>query len=234
MKRISKIGLFGMALAALVNMPVCAEEEEGVVGWTPIAFGIATPVQMPWGINRWDVFGLDLNLLYSDAPLMYGIDIGGLAARTRDEMRGIMVSGLWNFNQADVYGLRATIGANMCPHSIYGVDLGMVGYNYDIYGAEVSFICNVQRSLTGFAASLIANITENESCGLALAGGGNIAAKASGLHMGLIFNYTDELRGCQISIVNFARECPAGFQIGLVNIIMDNQLKLLPIVNGFY
>lgn len=234
MKRISKIGLFGMALAALVNMPVCAEEEEGVVGWTPIAFGIATPVQLPWGINRWDVFGLDLNLLYSDAPLMYGIDIGGLAARTRDELRGIEVSGLWNFNQADVYGVRATIGANMCPRTIYGLDLGMVGYNNEIYGAEVSFLCTVQRSLTGFGMSLLANITENESCGLAVAGGGNIAAKASGLHMGLIFNYTDELRGCQIALVNFARECPGGFQIGLVNIIMDNQLKLLPIVNGFY
>ena len=49
-----------------------------------------------------------------------------------------------------------------------------------------------------------------------------------------MFNYTDELHGCQIALVNFARECPWGFQIGLVNIIMDNKIKVLPIVNGYF
>jgi len=34
--------------------------------------------------------------------------------------------------------------------------------------------------------------------------------------------------------VNFARECPWGFQIGLVNIIMDNKIKVLPIFNAYF
>ena len=31
-------------------------------GWSVIALGLATPVQLPWGIEKWDIFGLDLNL----------------------------------------------------------------------------------------------------------------------------------------------------------------------------
>ena len=31
-------------------------------GWSVIAFGLATPVQLPWGIEKWDIFGLDLNV----------------------------------------------------------------------------------------------------------------------------------------------------------------------------
>ena len=63
MKNTLKFGLAALALAAVVPAFAVSEEtvaEEGPVGWTPIAIGIATPVQLPWGLNRWDVFGLDL------------------------------------------------------------------------------------------------------------------------------------------------------------------------------
>ena len=67
MKKSIKFGFMALALAATV--PAFAEEEEeGAIGWTPIAFGLASPVQLPWGLARWDVFGLDLNVFYSDAP----------------------------------------------------------------------------------------------------------------------------------------------------------------------
>ena len=45
---------------------------------------------------------------------------------------------------------------------------------------------------------------------------------------------TEELHGAQISLVNYADYCPSGFQIGLVNIIMSNQIKVLPLVNGYF
>ena len=41
-------------------------------GWSALAIGLATPVQLPWGIEKWDIFGLDLNLGYSDSMKMYG------------------------------------------------------------------------------------------------------------------------------------------------------------------
>ena len=74
-------------------MPAFAASEkeqvyDGAVGWTPIAVGVASPLQLPWGRARWDVFGLDCNLFYSDAPKMYGIGVGGIAMATRDDLKG--------------------------------------------------------------------------------------------------------------------------------------------------
>ena len=71
MKNPVKFGLAALALAAVLPASAAeveVEEDEGAVGWTPIAFGLASPVQLPWGRAQWDVFGLDLNILYSDAP----------------------------------------------------------------------------------------------------------------------------------------------------------------------
>ena len=47
MNRLIKTGIAALSMAAV--SPVFAQdvEETGVVGWTPLAIGIATPVQLP-------------------------------------------------------------------------------------------------------------------------------------------------------------------------------------------
>lgn len=210
------------------------EEEEGVVGWTPLAIGIATPIQLPYGINRWDVYGLDLNLLYSDAPEMTGLDIGGLASVVRRDMTGVQVGGLVNFNCCDVYGLRAGLGLNWCGQTAYGLDLGLCSFGDSFYGAEVYFLGSIQRNVTGFALSGLANVTDVQSYGCTIAGLANLARVSYGFQGAILFNMTEELHGAQFALVNWATECPGGFQIGLVNIILDNQLKVLPFVNGYF
>ena len=114
------------------------------------------------------------------------------------------------------------------------MDAGGFGYHNEIYGIDLELIGTMQKKITGFDAGLVFNLTEDESCGLNIAGGVNMAKTAYGCQIAGVFNYTDELHGCQIALVNFARECPWGFQIGLVNIIMDNKIKVLPIVNGYF
>ena len=82
MNKMLKIGVAALAISAVCPAfadQVEEEVESSVIGFTPVAIGLATPVQLPWGINRWDVFGLDFNLFYSDAPKMYGVDFGGFA-----------------------------------------------------------------------------------------------------------------------------------------------------------
>ena len=117
MKKTLKFGLAALAVAAVAPGFAADEEDEATeyeaVGWTPIAIGIASPVQLPWGRAMWDVFGLDINVLYSDAPKMYGLGIGGVAMATRDDMMGVQVSALCNWATKDVAGVRATLGGNI-------------------------------------------------------------------------------------------------------------------------
>ena len=234
MKKSIKFGFMALALAAAV--PAFAEEEEeGAIGWTPIAVGLASPVQLPWGMARWDVFGLDFNLFYSDAPKMYGLGIGGLAMTTREDLIGWQFSGLCNWNVKDIYGIRTTLGANISFQETYGCDIGGFAYREgEMWGVDVEFIGAYQQAnFWGVQVVGLVSFTTAQTYGVNLAIGGNIAKTAYGLEAGC-FNFADELHGCQIGLVNFARECPWGFQIGLVNIILDNKIKVLPIVNAYF
>ena len=179
----------------LAATPVFAQseaemEESGVIGMTPIALGIATPVQIPWGINRWDVFGLDINLFYSDAPKMYGIDIGGLAELTRDTAIGLLVGGLANVAYDDVYGMRATLGLNYGQKGIWGLEAGLVGVRDNLHGVDISALGTYQRSVCGLQIGGLANVATVESYGLTVAGLANLAKTAYGLQLALLFNMT--------------------------------------------
>ncbi|MBQ6138000.1 MAG: hypothetical protein IJI73_11615 [Kiritimatiellae bacterium] len=236
MKNTIKFGLAALAVTAAASTFAGSSETkaEEADGWTPIAIGLATPVQLPWGLNRWDVYGLDLNVFYSDAPKMYGLDVGGLAAVTRDDMMGLQVSGLFNFGLADVYGLRATLGLNMCRGSVYGCDLGLIGFRNKIVGFDAEFLGSAQQEMYGLQIGGLANVSSVESYGCSIAGICNVAKSMHGLQASFIFNMTEELHGCQIALVNYTKYCDNGFQIGLVNIILQNRLKVLPIVNGYF
>ena len=51
-----------------------------------------------------------------------------------------------------------------------------------------------------------------------------------------LYNYIHMVMDVQKfgGVVNFAKECPWGFQVGLVNIIMENVIPVLPIVNASF
>ncbi len=231
-----KIGFAAIAVAAAMNLSAGESETKAseAVGWTPVAIGLATPVQLPWGLNRWDVYGLDLNVFYSDAPKMYGLDVGGLATVVRDDMMGLQVSGLFNYGQGDVYGLRATLGLNMCKGTTYGCDLGMLAFRNKFVGFDAEFLGSAQQEMYGLQIGGLANVSSTISYGCSIAGIANVAKTAYGVQVAFIFNMTEELHGCQIGLVNYTKLCPNGFQIGLVNIVMQNRLKVLPIVNGYF
>ncbi|MBR7180275.1 MAG: hypothetical protein IKD42_01470 [Kiritimatiellae bacterium] len=237
MKLKFKSAVAAMAVAAsAVAYADNTQEKDCVetVGWTPVAVGLASPVQLPWGLAAWDVYGLDLGLFYTDAPKMYGLDVAGLASVTRCNLSGLQVSGLLNFGLVDVYGLRATIGLNLCKATVYGADLGLVGLREKLVGFDAEFIGSAQHAMTGVQVAGLANVVDGEACGCSLALGTNLARTVSGAQVALVFNMAEELHGAQIGLVNFVDYCPNGFQIGLVNIILSNQVKVLPIVNGCF
>ena len=231
-----KIGMAALALTAVSSVRADEEEwtpEQGSYGWTPIAFGLATPVQLPWGYNKWDVFGLDLNILFAEAPYMYGVQIAAGGNLVEKETRGLAVGGFFNWARGDVRAVRASVGLNYAAGTVYGVDIGAIGYHRVMRGLDVELACCVQDSITGVNVSLLGSYSREESYGCTI-GALNISrGTAYGMQLGL-YNQCEELHGCQLALVNYARECPWGFQIGLVNVILDNKLKVLPIVNGFF
>ena len=237
MNKTIKVGLAALAMTAASAFAeeTETESEYEAIGWTPIAVGLASPVQIPWGSHTWDVFGLDLSVIWADAPKMYGLGVSGIAMATRDDMIGLQVSGLCNWATKDIYGMRATLGGNITFGTTYGVDAGLFAYREgEMWGWDTEFLGSYQPRFWGLQIAGIVNLSLEQSYGCSLAICGNMAKVAYGAQIAAIFNFTDELHGCQVGLVNFARECPWGFQIGLVNIIMDNSLKVLPLINFYF
>ena len=170
-----KSGLLACALAAFAVQPVLAQDAEEKeyagapdaksYGYTVLAVGLATPAALPWGFN-WDIFGLDVNLLYGDCNKMYGLEVAGLA----------------NTARLDMIGIQASLGFNLAQ----------------------------------------------------LALGATFARRVHGFQTALLLNMTDELRGAQLGLVNYAATASAGFQVGLVNLIMDNEVPFIPIFNCYF
>ena len=240
MKKSVKFGFVALALAATVpafaeNADVEVENEYEAIGWTPVAVSLCSPVQIPWGSHTWDVFGLNLGILWSDTPKMYGLGLGSIAMANRDDMFGLGLTALCNWNTTDVYGMRTTLGANVAFGTIYGVDIGAFSYRPGaMWGWDTEFLGNYGAKFWGLQIAGLINLSTEQSYGCSIAIGGNMANVAYGCQIGGIFNFADELHGCQIGVVNFAKECPWGFQIGLVNIIMENVIPVLPIINASF
>ena len=240
MNRFVKVTVAALAVAASVSVFAADEKEifksnhDEVIGWTPVCVGLATPVQLPFGMNKWDVYGLDLGLLFVDVPELYGVNLAGLAAMNRNEIRGVQFAGIANFSQDKVYGIRAAFGFNIAQDDVYGVEIGGFGLRKNFCGLGVEFLGSFQRTLTGCALSGLVSINMDEVTGAVVAIGGNVTEIATGCMVAGCYNHAEELHGCQIGLVNYCNDCQEGFQIGLVNIIMSNQVPFLPFVNGCF
>ena len=246
MKKSVKFGIAALAIAAFtpvfaenadveIDSEAEVESEYEAIGWTPIAISLCSPVQIPWGSHTWDVFGLNLGILWSDMPKMYGLGLGSVAMATRDDMVGLGLSAFCNWSTKDVCGMRTTLGANIAFGTIYGMDVGAFAYRPgDMWGWDTELLGTYGARFWGLQIAGLVNFSSEQSYGCSLAVGGNLAKTAYGCQLAGVFNYADELHDCQVGIVNFAKECPWGFQIGLVNIIMENVIPVLPIVNASF
>ena len=179
----------------------------GAIGWTPVQIGLFAPVSIPWGFD-WDVKGFDLNLFYIETVKLQGLGISGIASRTRDNQDGVLISGLCNWNDADVRGLGITLGANLGFGDVYGIDVASFGMRNVMKGMDVNLLASYQKEFVGWQTSCVCNFAT--------------------------INSAQELHGVQIGVINVAHECPWGLQIGVINIILDNKVKILPIVNGYF
>ena len=223
-----------VATAEPEEEPLSSCYEDGVNGWSPILLGIATPVQLPIGTANWDIRGLAVSIAYTDLPKMYGVDVTFGVTMTREEMYGIEISGVGNWNRREAGGIRGTFFANVSNGAWYGLEFGSVSLHHEFYGFDAELGASICEKGEGWQNAFVTNIAKDYMHGVQMAMGANIAPEFYGCQIAGIYNQTDYLRGAQIGLVNYARECPFGFQIGLINIISDNMVPALPIFNCYF
>ena len=134
-------------------------------GWSVIALGLATPVQLPWGIEKWDIFGLDLNLGYSDSMKMYGWEFAFGANTARKCFIGLQTAAGFNYSNEDSYGLVFSL-FNMNNQEFYGLSVDAVGYNRNVYGMEVNVLgAMTEQTMGGFQVSGLSNLVGEDMYG---------------------------------------------------------------------
>ena len=240
MNRIAKSALFACALAAFAVKPTMAQEEvkdypgapdPTSYGYTVLAIGIGTPFALPWGFD-WDVFGLDLNVIYCNK--MYGLEVAGLANTARLDMLGLQVSAACNFANRDAVGAQVA-AVNLGNRTTYGLSVDIAGLHRDFLGLGVDGLIGAYDSeVYGLEIAGLGSAVREDMWGWQIAAGANFARRLHGFQTAALFNMTEELRGAQLALVNYASTCSAGFQIGLLNFIMDNQGPVLPIFNCYF
>ena len=165
MNRIAKSALFACALTALAVKPAMAQEEAKdypgapdptSYGYTVLAIGIGTPFALPWGFD-WDVFGLDLNLVYGDCNKMYGLEAALVGSTARLKMIGLQAALGCAFANRDAIGAQVAL-ATVCNRTGYGLAVDAVGIN---------------REFVGLRADLLWSMTDSSVYGLSVAGLGS-------------------------------------------------------------
>ena len=235
-----KLALATAAIAATVTVFAAESAAEngsegqgvGAIGWTPVQVGIFAPVSIPWGFD-WDVKGFDLNLFYIETVKLQGLGISGIASRARDGQDGLLISGLCNWTDANARGIDITLGANLGFGDVYGVSIATFGMRNLMKGVDVNLLAACQKDFVGWQTSGVCNFTEGSCVGASFALALNMAKIEKGLQIAAI-NSAEELTGVQIGAINIAHECRKGLQIGVINIVLDNKVKILPIANGYF
>jgi hypothetical protein len=100
-------------------------------------------------------------------------------------------------------------------------------------GLQLGFYDWVRGDLTGWQLGIFANDVEGWARGFQSAGIANRAGKGTGFQFAAVLNRTKRMRGLQISLVNWTDELE-GVQLGLINVNRKGPIPFLPLFNfGF-
>jgi hypothetical protein len=146
---------------------------------------------------------------------------------------------LWNpiqvfHERTSVTGLRLILisGVNK---DVIGLDLlGIASLTRgDQIGAQLGFYDHVGGNLTGWQLGIFANDVEGRVRGFQSAAISNQATEGNGFQLAALLNRTKHMRGLQVSLVNWTDELD-GVQLGLINVNRKGPVPFLPFLNfGF-
>ncbi len=227
-------------LAALFLLPSSAVAWT----WTPLQLSVWDPIQLfP---ERYNVYGIRMNLAYGSNQNLTGIDLGGVNVVSRNQ--GGIQAGLINLSEssaglcAGVMNYTTRLGGgqlgllNTAQDSMTGIQAtGLMNLSDHVKGAQVhcGILGNGAVTVAGAQFVLLAgyNLTENiNGLQLAMFGFNYASGSVNGVQFAMLYNYAKNLNGLQLSLVN-ACETLSGVQVGLVNIIWQEKMSMMPLLN---
>ena len=225
-----------MALAIVCSASAyCAEPDyyAALCAWAPGQIPTASS-SVIWGIRG--------TLFYGDCLRMKGLDLAIGANRTRERFDGLGIALVYNYANS-LAGMQLGY-ANVIDHESYGVQFGMWNHAGELYGEQRGIVNTSGYSAglqTGFfnwsdelagAQSGIINIAYNEMFGGQFDAVWNHANMGYGVQFGVV-NTADYFAGFQCGLFNWANDLD-GLQLGLINVIANQSIYVLPFVNlGF-
>lgn len=141
---------------------------------------------------------------------LVGVQMSGFGGWTKGNLRGVQMAGIFNKVSGNLKGVQISGGGNITKG--------------DIDGGQISGIFNKSgMQMHGFQISGGVNIGNEKVSGPQISGIGNISKKeTNGLQLSSLFNYTKNLKGVQVGIVNLA-DSSSGYSLGLLNIVKNGK-----------
>jgi hypothetical protein len=191
------------------------------------------------------VKGVRLNL-YGEVGELQGLDLG-IANVVATKFRGVQLGALNHVGRApdsdDAKGLQVGV-LNHADGLFYGVQAGVACYSDNLKAGVQLSLLSATKVSTGHQFGLMYNWTGNGTGGSSLwglftagretfaqTGLFNYAEDCDKLQLGCI-NFANATGGCQIGLLNWIVESyDSPLQIGLINVMEDNPVKVMPIVN---
>lgn len=170
-----------------------------------------------------------LNLFGGYTAGVDGVEIGGIFNVTKKNVKKVQVAGMLNVVGGSVTGVQAGGLANVVLDSTYGIQAAGLANTVRkaVHGVQAAGIVNASLDkLDGVQAAGIVNLVVKSVRGTQIAGIANInGGSLKGSQIAGILNYSKNMRGMQIGLVNVA-DTSSGVGFGLLNLVRRGYHKV--------
>jgi hypothetical protein len=184
-----------LALVFLTLAPsACVQPQQVRAVYRPFSLSLVHPVTTFVHTDP-IVTGLSLNLLDGNPRSVYGLEVGAVLNRTREQMFGLQFAGAANVVFGELVGVQITAGINTVMRPSKGLQLGLLWNR-----ARAAWT----PGETGFSGAQISLF-------------GNYADTIVGVQVGFASNSTAQMDGVQIGWANVTDFRLNGLQLGIFN-----------------
>ena len=170
---VSGVAVASMLLSSCASTDKIADSDgKTAPGWFPIQLALTDPIQVV--PKTWDIYGVRINLIYSENNNVGFADIG-LVNRSAGSQTGFQVGAVLNRVEKNVSGIQIASIMNTCGKNsmVEGLQLGSVNISGDVTGLQLGAfnrsgtmeglqlgVVNTTNSLDGVQFGLI-NLNSN-------------------------------------------------------------------------